>query len=350
MADVAASVLARLKNKAAKSGRSYQLCLQLFCQEEFLRRLEKSKYAENLVLKGGLFLYSLTDFDSRVTADVDFLLRKMPNTPEQLQAILEEIIATETGNDFITFEIKNVAPIAVAKKYAGIGASLVARIKNTKTPFGIDFGVGDVIVPRQEKRKIPTQLDGFEAPTVNTYSLETTVAEKLDAILSLMEFSSRMKDYYDLYYLANKFDFNGATLTEALKKTFENRGHKFTVEQFEQVMAFGMTVTVNLLGMMGRYAFQGAVSGMQNALNDGLDVGDAVGHYWGQLNTWSKVASIGLAGLGGYYAYIQARSIYLSVKNLVTAIKESIDEYKANKNAAQETEQQNCLPTLVALC
>ena len=239
MADVAASVLARLKNKAAKSGRSYQLCLQLFCQEEFLRRLEKSKYAENLVLKGGLFLYSLTDFDSRVTADVDFLLRKMPNTPEQLQAILEGIIATQTGNDFITFEIKNVAPIAVAKKYAGIGASLAARIKNTKTPFGIDFGVGDIIVPRQEKRKIPTQLDGFEAPTVNTYSLETTVAEKLDAILSLMEFSSRMKDYYDLYYLANKFDFNGATLTEALKKTFENRGHKFTVEQFEQVMAFG---------------------------------------------------------------------------------------------------------------
>ena len=239
MADIAASVLARLKNKAAKSGRSYQLCLQLFCQEEFLRRLEKSKYAENLVLKGGLFLYSLTDFDSRVTADVDFLLRKMPNTPEQLQAILEEIIATETGNDFITFEIKTVAPIAVAKKYAGIGASLVARIKNTKTPFGIDFGVGDIIVPRQEKRKIPTQLDGFEAPTVNTYSLDTTVAEKLDAILSLMEFSSRMKDYYDLYYLANKFDFNGETLMEALKKTFENRGHKFTVEQFEQVMAFG---------------------------------------------------------------------------------------------------------------
>ena len=238
MADVAASVLGRLKNKAAKSGRSYQLCLQLFCQEEFLRRLERSQYAENLVLKGGLFLYSLTDFDSRVTADVDFLLRKMPNTPKQLKAILEEIIATETGNDFITFEIKNMTPIAVAKKYAGIGASLIARIKNTNTPFSIDFGVGDIIVPRQEKRKIPTQLDDFEAPTVNTYSLETTVAEKLDAILSLMEFSSRMKDYYDLYYLANNFDFNGATLTEALKKTFENRGHKFTVVQFEQVMAF----------------------------------------------------------------------------------------------------------------
>ena len=238
MADIAASVLARLKNKAAESGRSYRLCLQLFCQEEFLRRLEKSKYAENLVLKGGLFLYSLTDFDSRVTVDVDFLLRQIPNTPEKLKGILEEIIAVHTGNDFVTFEIKDVAPIAVAKKYAGIGASMVARIKNTHTPFGIDFGVGDVIVPKQEKRKIPTQLDDFDSPTVNTYSIETTVAEKIDAILSLMEFSSRMKDYYDIYYLANKFDFDGNVLTEALRRTFQNREHNFTVEQFEQVMSF----------------------------------------------------------------------------------------------------------------
>ena len=238
MSDLAASVLARLKNKAAESGRSYQLCLQLFCQEEFLRRLEKSKYAENLVLKGGLFIYSLTDFDSRVTVDIDFLLRKVPNTPERLQSVLEEIISTPTGIDFITFEIKDIAPIAVAKKYAGIGASVVARIKNTKTPFSIDFGVGDVIVPKQERRKIPTQLSGFDAPTVNTYSVETTIAEKIDAILSLMEFSSRMKDYYDIYYLSNKFNFDGKVLTEALKKTFENRGHAFTLEQFDQVMGF----------------------------------------------------------------------------------------------------------------
>ncbi len=96
MDDVTASVLARLKNKANESGRSYQLCLQLFCQEEFLRRLEKYEYAENLVLKGGLFLYSLTGFDSRVTVDVDFLLQKIPNTPEHLRSILKEIIGIQT--------------------------------------------------------------------------------------------------------------------------------------------------------------------------------------------------------------------------------------------------------------
>ena len=119
-----------------------------------------------------------------------------------------------------------------------LAASVVARIKNTQTPFSIDFGVGDVIVPKQESRKIPTQLSGFDAPTVNTYSVETTIAEIIDAILSLMEFSSRMKDYYDIYYLAHKFDFDGKVLTEALKQTFENRGYSFTTEQFEHVMNF----------------------------------------------------------------------------------------------------------------
>lgn len=81
-------------------------------------------------------------------------------------------------------------------------------------------------------------MKDFSSPIVNTYSLETTIAEKLDAILDVMQFSSRMKDYYDIYYLANKFDFDGEILTEALKRTFENRGYSFNIEQFEEMTAF----------------------------------------------------------------------------------------------------------------
>lgn len=239
MADIAASVLARLKNKAQETGRSNQLCMQLFCQEEFLRRLQRSSYADNLILKGGLFVYAVTDFDSRVTVDVDFLLRSIPNTPERLKTVLEEIIAADTGNDFIIFELGKIEPIAIAKKYAGIGATIIVRIKNTRTVFSIDFGVGDVIVPHQEKREIPTQLEGFEAPVVNTYSLETTIAEKLDAILSLMEYSSRMKDYYDILYLSRKFDFDGYILRDAIASTFSNRNREFSIEQFDAVLALG---------------------------------------------------------------------------------------------------------------
>jgi predicted nucleotidyltransferase component of viral defense system len=237
MADIAASVLTRLKNKAMETDRSNQLCLQLFCQEEFLRRLERSRYAVNLILKGGLFIYALTEFDSRVTVDVDFLLQAIPNTPDELRSVLEEIITTSTGNDFITFEITKIAPIAVAKKYAGIGATILARIKNTRTIFSVDFGVGDIIFPRSEKQRLPTQLDDFEPPVVSSYSVESTVAEKLDAILSLMEFSSRMKDYYDILYLSRKFDFDGTTLTEAIARTGDNRGRNFDEMRFDLLMA-----------------------------------------------------------------------------------------------------------------
>lgn len=238
MVDMGASVLARLKRKATESGRSYQLCLQLFCQEEFLRRLEKSKYSDNFVLKGGLFIYSITNFDSRVTVDVDFLLRKIPNKPEQLKEIFEDIVTCDMCNDYITFEVRSVTPISVAKKYAGVRIVIVAYIKNTRTPFSIDLGVGDIIVPQQEKKTIPTQLDGFISPNIYTYSIETTIAEKLDAILSLMEFSSRMKYYYDLYYLANKFNFDGNTLVNALNSTFKNRERNFTDNQFRKMLSF----------------------------------------------------------------------------------------------------------------
>lgn len=239
MADAGLSVLAKLKNKAAESGRSYQLCLQLFCQEEFLRRLAKSRYADNVVLKGGLFLYARTNFDSRVTADVDFLLCRQPGTPDSMREMIGEIIAADTGNAFITFEIGRVLPISAERKYPGLSVAMVARIKNTRTPFSIDFGIGDVIVPHREKRPLPTQLPGFVSPDVSTYSLETTVAEKLDAALSLMAFSSRMKDYYDLFYLAGRFDFDGPNLTSALRETFKNRGRHYTIERFEQLAALG---------------------------------------------------------------------------------------------------------------
>lgn len=239
MTDPAASALARLKQTANKSGRSFQLCLQLFCQEEFLRRLTKSKYMNNLVLKGGLLLYAITDFSSRVTVDMDFLMKRIPNTPEQARIILEEILSSSTNNDYIQMSVTRVKPISVTKKYMGIEVDVLARIKNTKTPLHIDFGVGDVIFPRKVKRKIPTQLPDFETPFVYTYSLESSIAEKLDAILTLMEYSSRMKDYYDIYFISNLFDFDGPQLIEAIEKTFSNRGHDLDFNQFKNLARLG---------------------------------------------------------------------------------------------------------------
>ncbi|MDD2477077.1 MAG: nucleotidyl transferase AbiEii/AbiGii toxin family protein, partial [Dysgonamonadaceae bacterium] len=223
---------------AKASGKPFQLHLQLFCQEELLRRVSLSKYADNLVLKGGLLIYTLTNFESRATIDVDFLLRHLPNSVEQVKQIVDEILAANTGNDFITFETRGYEEISPQRKYQGVSFQLVGKIKNTKTPFNVDFGVGDIIVPKAEKRKIPVQLDGFAVPEISTYSLESTVAEKFDAMLQRLELTSRMKDYYDIHYLANNFDFDGRKLQEAIIETLQNRGTVYGKDSLKKIIAF----------------------------------------------------------------------------------------------------------------
>lgn len=123
--DKEVSTLSKLQNKAKETGRSYQLCLQLFCQEEFLRRVALSNYADNLILKGGLFIYTLTSFESRATIDVDFLLRHISNSKQEISNMMTEIIMQETGNDFISFEMKGISDIALQRRYSGVSVLLL---------------------------------------------------------------------------------------------------------------------------------------------------------------------------------------------------------------------------------
>ena len=237
MADIAASVLAKLKNKAKASGISYQQCLQLFFQEEFLRRLAGSKYADNFILKGGLFIYTLTNFESRATVDVDFLMRGLHNDLARMDEIIAEILAVDTGNDFVTFKAGKTEPIALQRKYHGISTQITGYIKNVRVPFNVDIGVGDVIVPNAQRRNIQTQLDGYEKPEILTYSLESTIAEKFDAILQRFELTGRMKDFYDIYYLSRTFDFDGLKLQTAIQATLQNRGTAYEKDSFDRILA-----------------------------------------------------------------------------------------------------------------
>jgi len=237
MADIAASVLAKLRNKARASGISYQQCLQLFMQEEFLRKLSKSGYEDNLILKGGLFIYTLTNFESRATIDVDFLLRSVSNSLEEVKALILRILATPTGNDYIEMTAKGFEQISPQRKYHGISTQIIGKIKNVRVPFNVDIGVGDVIVPRAEERTIQTQLPDFEAPVIMTYSLESTIAEKFDAILQRFELTGRMKDFYDIYYLSRTFDFDGARLQTAIARTLARRGTPYDRDSFKRVVA-----------------------------------------------------------------------------------------------------------------
>ncbi len=237
MTDKAASVLAKLKNKAKISGISYQQCLQLFMQEEFLRKLSKSGYEDNLILKGGLFIYTLTNFESRATIDVDFLLRGFSNSIEDVKSMIGKIIETSTGNDFVSMTAKGFEEISPQRKYHGISTQIIGQIKNVRVPFNVDIGVGDIIVPKAEERRINTQLPDFEKPVIKTYSLESTIAEKFDAILQRFELTGRMKDFYDIYYLARTFDFEGAKLRAAIFETLKKRETPYDRDSFKRILA-----------------------------------------------------------------------------------------------------------------
>lgn len=189
------------------------------------------------MLKGGLFIYTLTNFESRATVDIDFLLQQFPGRIEDIKRMVDEIISVDSGNDFITFTSRGFETISPQRKYTGVSFQLVGQIKNTRTPFDVDFGVGDIIIPVPRKRTIPVQLDGFGAPEVLTYSLESTIEEKFDALLQRLELTSRMKDIYDIHYLSSIFDFDGWALRQAIFETLQNRGTAYERDSFDRVIA-----------------------------------------------------------------------------------------------------------------
>lgn len=235
-----ASILARLKNKAKAEGIAFQQLLNLFFQEEFIRRLAQSHYRERLILKGGFLLYSISDFTTRPTVVADYLLKNHSNELGSVEELVRSIIDQKINDDFIEIEIRSVEPISEIKEYHGIRVNLIGLMGKTKTPFSIDFGVGDTIVPAPLIRTLPVLLDGFEKPTILTYSLESTISEKLDAIVKFMESTGRMKDFYDIYYLATSFDFEGRKVQEAIFETFSNRGtpiEQDSVQVLERLIA-----------------------------------------------------------------------------------------------------------------
>lgn len=236
--DKAASVLARLKNQSKETGIAYQNCLQLFAQEEFLRKLERSDYSSNFILKGGMFLYTLTRFSGRPTMDIDFMIRSISNDMLKMKEIIQDICSVDTSNDYISIEVLGTKEITPEKEYPGVGINLLGHIKNVRIPFSIDIGVDDVIVPDAEKRHVATRLNGFDEPCVYTYSLESTLAEKFDAIIKRMTATSRMKDFYDLYYIPQSFDFEGEYLLSACKSTLHHRGTPFEKDYLDKIVHF----------------------------------------------------------------------------------------------------------------
>ena len=225
------SVKAKLKNFAVSSGCSFQEALVYYGLERTIYRISVSPYAGHFVLKGGIFLYAIFDRKyERATTDIDLLARRISNSAEEMKSVFRDIFAQDV-DDALVFDLDSIAAedITEFKEYHGLHISAVAYLDRTRIPIGIDIGFGDVIYPNAVEMEFPVILD-MEAPKVNAYSLESSIAEKLEAIVKNGFPNSRYKDFYDIYVLSEKYPFNYEQLRNAVTETFTNRKTPMTMD------------------------------------------------------------------------------------------------------------------------
>ncbi len=222
-ANLAASVAARLLNRAKETGDDHQTLLTSYCLERFLYRLGVSDRRDRFVLKGAMLLRLWSDRPYRATRDLD-LLRRGDGAFEAIRDDLRAIVATPVPPDAVSFDGERIGieAIRAEDEYAGTRATLLARCGKARLTLQIDMGLGDAVWPAPQACTYPTLLD-FPAPDLLAYPREAVVAEKLEAMVVLGDRNSRIKDFFDLHHLASRFEFDRATLAEAVRRTFERR-------------------------------------------------------------------------------------------------------------------------------
>jgi hypothetical protein len=222
--NLAASVHRRLLNEARASGRPFNELLQHFAMRRFIARLARSQHAERFVLKGGLLMDAWSASSTRPTVDIDFL-GMMNNDPATVESMIRDVCATEVEPDGLAFLAENgrAERITEDAEYQGVRMRFEARLGSARVPMQVDIGFGDVVFPGVHEVSLRPLLD-FASTSVLAYSRESSIAEKLQAMVKLGAINSRMNDFFDLWYLSMNFDFSGEALAAAITATFGARG------------------------------------------------------------------------------------------------------------------------------
>jgi predicted nucleotidyltransferase component of viral defense system len=222
-ANVAESVRQQLLNRGKARGEDYNFTLSQYAIERFLYRLAESEHRQRFVLKGASLFCVWSQEPHRATWDLD-LLGRGGGTISDVERAVRDICTTEVPDDGVIFDAESVRgeEIRPDEEYQGVRVRLTARLGEARVPVQVDVGFGDAMTPAPRLETYPTALEQPE-PRVLAYSRETVIAEKLEALVSLGPRNSRMKDFYDLHFLAANFEFSGRVLSKAIRATFERR-------------------------------------------------------------------------------------------------------------------------------
>lgn len=221
---LAQSVQARLISHARKHQLDPNLVLSRFASERLLYRLTQSGHGERFVLKGAFLLLVWLGETVRPTRDVD-LLGYGDLSPESLAKIFQEVCAHSVEPDGVIFDPGSVevADIRAEDFYGGQRVTLRGLLGKTRLYVQVDVGIGDAVTPQPTWLSYPTLLS-LPQPRLRAYRPETSIAEKVHAMVERGMANSRMRNFFDIHALAQAFVFDSQILAEALRQTFERRG------------------------------------------------------------------------------------------------------------------------------
>jgi predicted nucleotidyltransferase component of viral defense system len=165
----------------------------------------------------------------RPTRDIDFLGFGNPQ-PESILAAFKNVCAIE-ADDGASFDIDALTIERNREDlvYGGLRVATNAHIGGARVRVVIDIGFGDAIEPGLQEIELPVLLDQ-PAPKLRAYAMETVIAEKFQAMVALGRVNSRMKDFYDIWYLSKTFTFEDDRLARAIAATFKRRQTEVPVD------------------------------------------------------------------------------------------------------------------------
>jgi hypothetical protein len=224
--DVTASIRQRLLNHAKAHGDDYQRILTRYAIERLLYRLSRTAAAsERYMLKGAMLFVTWPQHTFRPTGDLD-LLGHGDFDPKAVGQLFAEICAAEYLADGIVLDPKPISaePVREDDNYQGVRLMLRARLGTAVIPVQVDIGFGDSVFPQPKRRIFPCLLEEMPAANILMYPAETVIAEKFEAMARFGEATSRMKDFHDIWITIRTFDFDLATLVQAVGGTLRRRG------------------------------------------------------------------------------------------------------------------------------
>lgn len=230
-ANPAASIRARLMNISREQNVDFNRVLTHYGLERLLYRLSISKYKDEFVLKGAM-LFSYWSGDAyRATKDVDFHKSGKTSIEYLTQVFIDLCAQTTEPNDGLIFDAESVhaGEIREEDTYGGIRVTLNATLAKARIAIQADIGIGDVITPSAEEIEFPTLLD-MPSPIMKAYPVETVIAEKFEAMVSLGLANSRMKDFYDVWSIQKCMHPDKEMVAKAVANTFNRRGTKLPIE------------------------------------------------------------------------------------------------------------------------